>query len=51
MLIYEDINIKSNDIDRHDILDAEECAQKCLEVDGCVGFTLNPSGGYAGLSL
>ena len=49
MIIYEHINIRSNNIDRLDILDVEACAQKCLDVDGCAGFTLSPSGAYAGL--
>ena len=49
MIIYKEINIKSNNLERHDVFDGEACAQLCLEMDYCVAFTMNPSGAYAGV--
>ena len=50
MVIYEDTNVNNNDLVRKkEIIEVELCAQECLKTEGCVAFTLSPSGHWAGM--
>ena len=50
MVIYEDTNVNNNDLLRKkEIVEVDSCARECFDTEGCVAFTLSPSGHWAGM--